>query len=227
MTLADIKNRIYFYTNTDATSFTAANMLIAVNNALDEVHSAILRSQDNWRIDDTTNADFPIAYADLVSGQADYTLPTGILRIHSVEIKYGGKWYKAVSINENETGKSLEDFDFAADAPYYSIIGNSIIIRPTPTADGTEALKVVYDRNFTLFTADQLTAGTVSPGFDRNFHDIIPLKCSLDWAVANTSPKVGSLKPLLDELMMKLKAHYADKSRDSKVAMTPSYFNVE
>jgi hypothetical protein len=49
MTLADIKNRIYFYTNTDSAQlFGPLICLLPLINAIDEVHAAILEAQDGW-----------------------------------------------------------------------------------------------------------------------------------------------------------------------------------
>jgi hypothetical protein len=221
MTLADIKNRIYFMTGTDATSYPAADMLLAINNAQDQAHSVILESQDGWRIDDTTHTGFPIAYANLVANQADYAFPTGILKIHSLEVKYAGNWYKAQPLTEGQATASFDDYAFSTANPFYSATSNAVILYPTPTAAVTDGLKLVYDRNFNLFTSSELTAGTRSPIFDRNFHDIIPLKCSLDWAMFNGSPKSGNFKALLDELTMKLRQHYGNKQKDRRHELTP------
>jgi len=223
MTLADIKNRIYFYTNTDTTTYPAATMLLSINNAQDEVHSTILETQDGWRIDGGT--DFPIALTDLVADQADYSFPSDILKVHSVEVAYDGYFYKAQPLTENQATASFEEYSFSTANPFYQVMGNSIILYPTPTANKTEALKVIYDRSFTLFTSSDLTAGTLSPKFDRNFHDIIPLKCSLDWCIANANPKAGNFKATLDELYMKLRQHYGNKQKDKKHEFTPHIEN--
>jgi hypothetical protein len=219
MTLADITNRIYFYTNTDSTSFTAANMLLAINNAQDEVHSAILEAQDGWRIDGGT--DFPIALTNLVANQADYSFPSDILKVHSVEVAYDGYFYKAQPLTENQATVSLEEYPFSMANPFYQTLGISLILYPAPTANKTNGLKVIYDRNFTLFTSADLSTGTAVPKFDRNFHDIIPVKCSLDWCIANGISPFLLLKAMLDELYIKLRQHYGNKHKDKKHEFTP------
>jgi hypothetical protein len=117
--------------------------------------------------------DYPIAFTDLVANQADYSFPTGILKVHSVEISYDNYYYKAQPLTENQATSSLEQVVFSTDNPFYQALGGSLILYPTPTAAVTSGLKVIYDRSFTLITSADLTAGTASPGFDRNFHDII------------------------------------------------------
>lgn len=49
MTLADIKNYVYKRTKTNSTLFSAANMLIAVNNAYERVNTLIRKWVDNYR----------------------------------------------------------------------------------------------------------------------------------------------------------------------------------
>lgn len=57
MTITDIVNSIYRRTKTNATSFTAANMLLAINSAQNRVNSVIRKYITNYRPTDFTSSD--------------------------------------------------------------------------------------------------------------------------------------------------------------------------
>lgn len=57
MTLSDIKNSVYRRTGSNVDSFSAAEMLIAVNGANERVHSLIRKYLDNFRPTDWTSSD--------------------------------------------------------------------------------------------------------------------------------------------------------------------------
>lgn len=57
MTITDIVNSIYRRTKTDSTSFSAANMLLAINSGYNRVNSLIRRHIDNYRPTEFTSSD--------------------------------------------------------------------------------------------------------------------------------------------------------------------------
>lgn len=57
MTITDLANSIYRRTNTNSTSFTAANMLLAINSGYNRVNSLIRRHIDNYRPTEFTSSD--------------------------------------------------------------------------------------------------------------------------------------------------------------------------
>lgn len=81
MTLTDIKNSIYRRTGTDSQSFPDADMVIAINNANERVHTLIRKYLDNFRPTPWTTADlstgtatpkFDANYHDLIPLWVDY-----------------------------------------------------------------------------------------------------------------------------------------------------------
>ena len=64
MTLADIKNYVYRSTQSNATSFPAADMLIEVNNARQRVESKIRKFLDNYRGADWSSGDLSTGTAE-------------------------------------------------------------------------------------------------------------------------------------------------------------------
>ena len=64
MTLADIKNSIFRRTQTNATSFPAADMVLAINSAAERVHSLIRKHLDNFRPTAWTTTDLSTGTAE-------------------------------------------------------------------------------------------------------------------------------------------------------------------
>lgn len=64
MTLSDIQNSIYRRTETDSTSFTNANMLLAINRAYERVNALIRRHIDNYRPTLWTSSDLTTGTAE-------------------------------------------------------------------------------------------------------------------------------------------------------------------
>lgn len=191
MTLADIQNKIYFLTKTNSSSYTNANMLIAINAANNRVASLILKADDRWQWDDTNQSDLPIATTSLVSGQKDYSVATTHLTIDRVEVKdASGNWIALEQIDQQslKRGKltALTEHQETSGTPnQYDVIGSSIFLYPTPNYSQSASLKVYFTRGPSEFTSGQLTAGTASPGFNSLFHELIPLWVAYDYAVAN------------------------------------------
>lgn len=227
MTLGDITTRINFLTGTTVNEYSAAARLVSLNKWYNQVSTWILASLDEWDFDDSNQTDFPVLKADLVDGQADYGgLKTeGMLNMKRVEVSYDGVvYYKARPLDLGEDDNPLDTTNIAADFPQseprYRIVGDSIILYPTPNAAVTNGLTMYIDRAVIEFTSADVTTGTAVPGFDINFHDLLALGVSYDYNSAKKSDK--SL--MQDILLMKadLIGQYADKIEDRKHAVTPN-----
>lgn len=237
MTLADIKNRIFFLTNTDATSYTYANMTINLNKAYDDVFSAILRAQTDWQIDDSNNTDLPFATTSLVASQQDYSLPTTLMTVKRIEITYDGTiWHKAqpldIGSSQNATDTTSLTNDFSTEYPKYDLVGRSIMLYPIPSADSTNGLKIWYDRAFTLFSytseaSNDILTGTKTPGFDRQYHDLLALSASFDWLMSKDVQRAGNVKVRMDEMYQSLAEFYSSRQQESNIVLTPAIGNYE
>lgn len=228
MTLADIQNKIYFLTKTTSSSFTNADMLIALNNAYEHVCSLILKNDDRWEWDDLNQTDLPIATTDLVANQQDYSLATTHLTIDRVELKdAAGTWRELTQIDQQELkrGKTiaLGAYQNVAGTPVqYDVLGNSVFLYPAPNYNGTASLKLYFTRGPVVFTSGQLSTGTLTPGFNSLFHDLLPYWVSYEYAVTNG---LKNVQGLLAAIQMKEKAieeFYGLRNRDNRPRMTVS-----
>jgi hypothetical protein len=224
MTLAEISARITMYTGASAGTsgqFKDSDRLVAVNKAYDDVHVAILSSQDESDFDDANNTTFSFATTSLVSGQQDYSLPSTLLKVKRLEITYDGtNYYKVNPFDVTETGEPTDitsiSNNFDKTNPFYDIRDNSILLFPIPDQNVTDGLKIWEDRSLTLFTSGDMTTGTKSPGFNRQFHDVIALKASYDWLLSKTdkSGKIDRIQNKINEMEMSLREFYGNKQID-------------
>src|SRR3990167_8192142 len=101
MTFADIQSRVYFLTGTNSTSYSATNLTLAVNRAIERVVSLINRSDSKWQYDDSNYTNLPTSTFTITSGQQQYTLASTYLTIDRIEIKdSGGNWKRLSQIDQ-------------------------------------------------------------------------------------------------------------------------------
>lgn len=223
MTISDIVQKTYFLTKTNSTSFTAADMLILINNAYERVASLIISVDGRWQWDDTNQTDLPISTTSLVSGQQDYSLATSHLDITSIELKDPtGNWIGLIPLDTTDIRNSPSATDFlkgGGTPRYYDKLGVSIILYPYPNYSQSASLKIRYQRSPALFTSAEVTTGTKQPGFVSLYHDIIPLWVSYEYAYANG---LNTASGLLEEVNRKeeaLKEAYALRAKDEPLRL--------
>lgn len=101
-----------------------------------------------------------IAKASTVADQALYSLPTDFRKFARLEIGYENATdrVKADQIDLNEIGDPSVEVYSQAD-PKYTIIGNMLELRPTPTSAVTNGLYMVYVENPADMSEDTDTSG--------------------------------------------------------------------
>ena len=229
MQIQDIVNSIYFRTKTNSSSFLAADMLLYINNAYDRVVSLILSADSKWQFDDSNQTDLPIATAALVADQADYALATSHLTMDRIEIlnSSGETWRRLFQIDQQQlkqgSSLALDEYQSANGEPnQYDLIGNSIILYPTPNYSLASALKVYFTRGGTLYTSAEVTTGTKVPGFISLFHDLISLWTSYNYAIANGQNTANGFFVEIQRLEKDLEEFYGKRDRDVRPRFTVS-----
>jgi len=230
MTIADIMTKVDALTHTtDTNGYLAANRLIDLNNAQDELQMDILRAMDGDDFDDKNyTSNFPIRPADLVADQRDYTLPTDMIKFKRLTISYDGtNWYKATPFDIGESGEVIKDANFSKEAPMYDLQYNSVKIYPTPTENVTDGFKVWISRQMMLFTSSDVSTGTREPGIDRSYHKIIPYKMALEFAYENLPEKIVTFEQKIAMMVNDMQEDYSDKQRDDNMIAKAGYVNYE
>jgi hypothetical protein len=110
--------------------------------------------------------------------------------------------------------------DYTIAHPFYELRSGALWVYPLPTQAVTAGLKVFFDRAATEFTTASTTA---VPPFDINFHELLSIGASYDWANIKNLPQKEGLKERLDERMNEFMLQYGKKDQDMQVNLTPLY----
>lgn len=229
---ADTQNSLYHYTlfllgleATDTTSFPIADFTRSFNSWLRKAVFLIWRNSDSWEFDDSNYATMPVATTTLVDGQADYTMPSNALDIERVEVLNSSGDYQLIPQITKEQIKSGMTEMFSANGmpEYYDIIGNSIILYPTPASGSvtlSSGLKLYLTRD--IDGADEADT-SYEPGINKIFHPLISYGCAFDYAVARNmdTNKITVIKTGINEYQTAIEDYYAKKNRDFKTQIKP------
>lgn len=228
MTITDIINKTYFLTNTNVTSYPAADMLININNAYERVVSLIMTCDGRWEWDDTNQTDFPIATTTITTDQQDYALAVTHLNIIRVEIKdSNGNWSQLTPISQSDLkGTSLTDFLKTSGMPvYYDKINSSVLLYPKPNYTQTASLKIYFQRPPALYTSGEVTTGTKVPGFNSLYHNLLSLWAAHDYGVAKGIPNVNQIALDIQRQEEALVSDYELRDRDQPLKLRVVYRN--
>lgn len=243
MTIGDIVNSIYFKTGTNSSTYAAADMLIAINNAYERIGSLILQADGRWQWDDTNNTDFPIATIDMVSGQQDYSMTASHLKVIGAAVKSNtGIWRRLLPFDADDLAASstptsfvpLVNFGPTMDraeflktpgAPqFYDVLGVSTFLYPPPdngiSVTLTAGLKLYFQRGPALFTSAEVATGTKQPGFNSLYHDLVPLWVAYNYALDNEISTANGYFSSIQAKEKQLVLDYSKRDKDERTIMT-------
>ena len=223
--IIDINSECRLLCDADTTSYTAAQLLIRINQAYEEVVNFILSLDGLWQFEDNNFTDFPIATTTLVSSQNDYSFDTTHLEVERVEVKdNGGLWHELSPIDISEVEGAIDEFEKTDGLPrYYDKNGKSLLLYPAPASGSvtlTAGLKVYFKRTADTFTSAQVTTGTKQPGFASPFHMILAYKAAIPFCVAYRPNRVPALMAQVTKFEEGLKAHYGRRELDRRKGLS-------
>jgi hypothetical protein len=228
MTLSQIQTKIYFYTKTNVSGFSNADMIIFINNAVEHIESLITRYDSRWQFDDSNQTDLPIATTSLVSAQQDYQITSNHLSIDRVEVKdTAGLWHLLTQIDQQQfkgdNAQSLTDYLKTNGLPIeYDLVSNSIFLYPVPNYSQSASLKLYFSRPPASWSSADLSTGTAVPGFNSLFHDLVPLWVAFDYWNANNPTNARGFATSIITREKDLQDFYGSRNRDYKGRLTPN-----
>ena len=251
-TLADINTKISNLISGDTNQFPNSDRLIDLNYWYNKVVGMILESQDEVDFDDARYTDYPSVTVPLTTNR-DYSfgqtqtntagLTYNILKIKDASVSYDGtNWYKAYPMDVNEynlptaptntasTQNTTIDGYFSRVAPRYDVKNNSIFLYPMASqADVTAGGKMMVEwyRSPVQFTSAELTAGTVSPGIDPEFHMMLAYGVAYEFCEAKGLPQADRLRQELADMEQRLRRQYSTKQLDRKYTLVSDYLNYK
>ena len=176
--------------NTTTSSYTTVAKTLDVNLALVDYMVLANSAAGNWRpADDTNQSDYPIVYADIVSGQQDLSFTVDengnqILDIYKVRIKnaVSGNWTTLEQINQDTITDAQLDTSVSSIPSQYYLNSNGIFLVQKPNFALTDGLEIWISRTPIYFTAADVATGTKKPGIYWMHHKYLALKPSYQYA---------------------------------------------
>jgi len=255
MTIADLNTLTRFLCDADTTSYTAANLLINMNDAYQTVHGWVQGIEGTYNADDTNYTDAPRGDFNLVDGQEDYSFNpqtagpyvSHFLDIEAVEVKNKASpamYIRLKPIDHQELGDMSPQEYFGLESngsprkglpEFYDKSGNTIRLYPAPDTDDvtlTEGLRIWFKRNADLYTAAQVTTGTKEPGFAAQFHTILAYMAARPYCGIYKKDRmpflnsvVGDLTPIPTGMKKELLKFYGHREADKRKVMTMKSIN--
>jgi len=212
---------------TDSTSYPTADFFRSANLKTRDASFLFWKNSSMWEFDDSNQTDLPIATTLLVDEQRDYTIPTTTISIERVEVKdVNGEYQVLKQVDKSEATKTsfLEMFSTNGMPMYYDLMGNSIMLFPTPATGSvtlTAGLRIYLSRDIHEFV---ITDTGTEPGFPAVFHPYVAWGAAFDYAVAkNMGPqRIQSLQLGLAKYEKMITDYYARRNRDKKPRIKPS-----
>jgi len=202
-------------------------LLRRVNTAYEDIVGQLINADGTWEFDDTNYTTVPVGTITLVEGQSSYSFLDTFLDIENVKIlDKNGLWHFLQPINQSQTEMPLETYLITNAFPmYYAKDGNTLKLYPAPT--GTvitlaNGLKVQFKRTAQLFTAGDISTGTITPGFASPWHILLALKAALPYAMSYKKDRIALINGEIQRLTASLIAHYGEREKDARKVMYPN-----
>lgn len=218
--IGDIDFLLFGNSATLNTDYSLVDRTRNVNIAYDEVVAELYKADPNYKWDDTTNSDYPLATTDLVANKDNYILLDAALVIHRVRVKdRNGKFVTLTPKVRSELSDSELNATGGVPDKYFKI-DNGVFPLPVPDYGYADGFEIEFQRTGNHFSTSDTSA---TPGFNSQFHQALSVKAALRYALANgMEEKVSMLEKMLhnedngEGIMDKLLEHYQLRSLDEK-----------
>jgi hypothetical protein len=168
-----------------------------INLALDNYNILANDASGRWQSsDDTNHQDYPITYADLLTGIQDYTFKVDeqrnqILDIYKVRVKYPDGTWHTLTQRDFQTQDEEVDFTTTGKPTEYDLTANGIFLTVIPDYDMTDGLEIWYSRTNSYFVA---TDTTKEPGIPNIFHQYLVLRPAYFFCLEKGLPQASAYK---------------------------------
>lgn len=223
MNLSNIDTKVSELTKTTVSEYPAANRLINANIWNQKTVTKILSVQDSSDFQDQNETGYSVLSMALVANQRDYNfgISNRVVEIKRVDVSYDGvKSNKSHPIDSSEfeigliEGETDVDGYFTKTAPAHDWKFNSVFLYPKPT-ESVGSVEVEVSRTARDFTTAEWAAGTLSPGFDFNFHPILAYGISYEYFIANKMfDEAAEMEKIITNYFADIRNQYGRKERN-------------
>lgn len=221
-----ILDDIDFICGTDSTGFPTADKTRSVNRWNYKVIHKIRMASESWKWDDSNHTTMAFADADLVAGQAQYTLDPTMTDIDAVEVVDSDGNYRRIKlIARSDIKGSITDYLTEDGLPAEGYLsGNILTLEPAPAAANvttTNGLRIFCSREADAFS----TSDTIQqPGFAEPYHRILSLGPSYDYFTIHAEmDKANLLRGEIELMMSDLEEFYGIRNPEVKNQIIPRH----
>lgn len=233
MNLAAIDTKVSELTKADSTiAYPTANRLINYNIWNQKVVTMIIDSQDTSDFDDMNRSGYATLSTDLVANQRDYRfgVSNGVIEVKRVDVSYDGTTsYKSTPVDSTNfeqgliEGETQIDTYYSQSSPAHDWKYNALFLYPKPTAS-IGSIVVEVSRTAKDIDSSTYTTGTATPGFDENFHPMIPYGMAMEYFVSNgMTEQATQMAQILSDYETRLRRQYGKKERNYPLSFQADY----
>lgn len=209
MTYVQFATLVRYYTKTNSTTFTDADILILANIFKDDISGLIGKNvgEDYFGLRFERN---------LIAGQREYQLPAEMMsRIKYLQAKLDGtNWVKLLETDLSTYGEVMTEAEieavYAAKDPEFDIWDQSIYLLSASAiinvTDGLKLWAIIWPSDFTSLTdiEDMSTnPNDYTHGFPRQFHELLARRVSIAYKSSKDRPIPLSEKEQMYEVDLK------------------------
>jgi len=232
MNFVEFATRVRDITETDTTTLPDAELLIKMNVNKDEICREISNRKENF-----FEREFE---THLLAGVREYAFPLNVTKVVGVEVLLDGdrprrgeeidmnSYGNTSSFNRATTDEATIIERFSDDNPMYKLSNRMVVLYTGSTipaqTDGLKMYGIEYPANFTQLTSTDSIAydrSVVNAGFPLEFHDLLAIKCALDYGVRDPLKQhtfnYNNWRKTLDEVLKKIKSQNADRKTSPRV----------
>lgn len=240
MTITEILSSIQRHTssqNTTSSSYTSADKLTDINNALNMFMLRAIKAEGKWQVDDSGQSDYPIITTTITAGQQDYSFLTDatgnqILDIYKVRITNDGTNWTTLRQVDLQTGDDYDLNSTVQSIPSkYRLTANGIFLIDIPNFTRSGALEIYINRTPVYFTSGDVSTGTKKPGIPWTLHEYLAIRPSYFYCLDKGLPQAAGLAGELlkfegDEdkgITGLIEGYYSKRNKDERTQILPKY----
>lgn len=198
-----------------------------VNLALDDYFRLAITATGKWQLDDSNHTDYPVIYANIVSGTQDYSftadsssnLIQDIYKVAILQTATATLYQEIYPIDaqSDDDAEYLVSDDTTGGIPdRYDKTANAIFLSPTPNYSVTNGIKIYINREPSYFVS---TDTTKKPGFTIE-QSYFYMKPALEYARRKSLSNERKIKERVLEMERNIVDYYSKRSRDERDFMT-------
>lgn len=225
MIYTDIKSFADDLIDTDDTKFPVARKTRFANRALERVESLILSADGKIKFDDANYANQPTGTFALTSGTRSYSvkLDSGsnpIVKPVAVMVKDSSGTYVDVKIVDirSDDGAAIRLGNGETGVPTKAAwLGKNLVFDYTPDYTYSDGVRIIFQRLTHPFEVGDTTA---EPGFDHQFHALVPLWMAYWEGLKRGKQQVQNIRSEITVLEQQLVEFCQNMDQDSETVMT-------